>query len=153
MSPRVLGSLHGDVIDAIQREHGVNKVQIAKVIACDKAKVSHLGDAERPATEELRTSEIVRLIQNYGSPAVLGPLAAIDGCRVVAIEAAPAADAVVSAGAVTGHAADYLRALLLALRDGRIDATERDQLLAILRELVAEVDASAAGLWVAGRAS
>lgn len=80
---------------------------------------------------------------------VLGPIAREAGHRVVAEEATPAPDAVVSAGAVTGHAADYLRALLAALRDGRIDPAEREQLLAILRELVGEAEASAAGLRVA----
>lgn len=100
----------------------------------------------RHGQQALALEEAFKLADAYGWDLVFGPRAEVAGYRIQRDNVAPALDLIESAGRVAEIGTDYFRAKVRALRDGRMDKHERAQLRGMLRELLAEVEASDAGL-------
>jgi hypothetical protein len=144
MTPRVRAHLQEAILDAIKAAHpGTRDVEIADAAGVCRPHVSRLRSGER----ELDLSGIVGLIRVYGGDVVLGPIAALDGCRVVSRETpeprASLGDLALEIGSQVGAVLGELRE---ATRDGRVTASEADQVRAAVAALRALQDELGAAL-------
>ena len=125
MTPRTRQALQEKILDVVKQTHpGTTDSEIAGVAGVDRSLVSRWRNGER----EIGLTELVRLQRHYGAVAVLGPIAALDGCEVRSLTPDPAplrrgSLAVVQAAG--GLAAD----IEAALEDGLITEAEASQLL------------------------
>jgi hypothetical protein len=139
VTPRRLVALQERVVTSIKAAHpGTTFVQVAAVAGVDKSKVTRWQSEADPS--EMKLSEVVALVAEFGAPAVLGPIAAEDGCDVAPRASRPAAgDPRLVALDVSVGAATLTREVHAALADGRLTDEEAEALGLRIDQLVAEL--------------
>ena len=136
--PRSLQALQERILDRIKAAHpGTTDTEIGNAAAYDRSAVSKSRNGEREFAD---TSRWVGLIRAFGAPAVLGELAAIDGCRVVREDApAESGRGLTIALDLSRGVAELAQMVDAAERDGIWDADETESVHTLLRSIDSQV--------------
>ncbi len=140
MTPRARQALQESILDGCKAAHpGTRDAELGAAIGCDRAHVSHLRAGERGLTLD----GLVGLLRDFGATAVLGPIVALDGARVVADRVEPLSLAGGTVKLITAAGA-LLESAHLAVADGYVDAAERADLrrqIEAIRDVLGRVEA------------
>lgn len=125
--------IQGSILRACQAtsDRHIRDIEFADMMGCDRSEVSRFRSGERM----MDIDELVRLIGRFGSPAVLGPLAALSGSRVVS-SSSPRAEPITGAVQLVSAASALLTNAHEAAEDGHLSAEERSELARRAREII-----------------
>lgn len=131
---RLLEQLQGRILARASRLDGGDVLdrEFGAVLGRCRSWVGHA----RAGRRKMDVADLAALVRRFGAVAVLEPLARLDGCTVVEVEAAPAPDCQGQSLTTAQVAVAYTQTLRDACADGTIGAAEREALTALTEQLV-----------------